>query len=116
MQTLCSTVGSLAEKWCYNLQLTGPVAQLVEQRIENPRVDGSIPSQATKIKRPTVLSWAFSFSRPQVGAGSGAILRVPCPSCIRAGNAPRISYSALSSHKTSANTDEVAHAERLMWQ
>ncbi len=25
----------------------GPVAQLVEQRIENPRVDGSIPSQAT---------------------------------------------------------------------
>ena len=29
--------------------LFGPVAQLVEQRIENPRVDGSIPSQATKI-------------------------------------------------------------------
>jgi hypothetical protein len=28
--------------------LFGPVAQLVEQRIENPRVDGSIPSQATK--------------------------------------------------------------------
>ena len=28
--------------------LEGPVAQLVEQRIENPRVDGSIPSQATK--------------------------------------------------------------------
>ena len=27
----------------------GPVAQLVEQRIENPRVDGSIPSQATKL-------------------------------------------------------------------
>jgi hypothetical protein len=32
--------------WCYNCGL-GPVAQLVEQRIENPRVDGSIPSQAT---------------------------------------------------------------------
>jgi hypothetical protein len=32
---------------CYNFGL-GPVAQLVEQRIENPRVDGSIPSQATK--------------------------------------------------------------------
>jgi hypothetical protein len=30
--------------------LFGPVAQLVEQRIENPRVDGSIPSQATKYK------------------------------------------------------------------
>jgi hypothetical protein len=28
----------------------GPVAQLVEQRIENPRVDGSIPSQATRIQ------------------------------------------------------------------
>ena len=25
----------------------GPVAQLVEQRIENPRVSGSIPLQAT---------------------------------------------------------------------
>ena len=28
--------------------LNGPVAQLVEQRIENPRVDSSILSQATK--------------------------------------------------------------------
>lgn len=27
---------------------TGQVAQLVEQRIENPRVGGSIPSLATK--------------------------------------------------------------------
>ena len=27
--------------------LQGPVAQLVEQRIENPRVTGSIPVQAT---------------------------------------------------------------------
>jgi hypothetical protein len=36
---------------CYNFRLTltvnGPVAQLVEQRIENPRVGGSIPPQAT---------------------------------------------------------------------
>ncbi len=31
----------------YTLFSRGPVAQLVEQRIENPRVDGSIPSQAT---------------------------------------------------------------------
>ncbi len=29
--------------------LQGPVAQLVEQRIENPRVTGSIPVQATKL-------------------------------------------------------------------
>mgnify|MGYP000019313220 FL=1 len=32
--------------------LNGPVAQLVEQRIENPRVDSSILSQATRIKNP----------------------------------------------------------------
>ena len=30
--------------------LSGPVAQLVEQRIENPRVSGSIPLQATIYK------------------------------------------------------------------
>ncbi len=30
--------------------LSGPVAQLVEQRIENPRVSGSIPLQATMYK------------------------------------------------------------------
>ena len=29
--------------------LLGPVAQLVEQRIENPRVTGSIPVQATNM-------------------------------------------------------------------
>ena len=29
--------------------LCGPVAQLVEQRIENPRVSGSIPLQATSL-------------------------------------------------------------------
>jgi hypothetical protein len=40
-----------SQKRCYNSKLTGPVAQLVEQRIENPRVDGSIPSQATKIAK-----------------------------------------------------------------
>ena len=36
---------------CWRLlqsRLSGPVAQLVEQRIENPRVSGSIPLQATK--------------------------------------------------------------------
>jgi hypothetical protein len=31
----------------------GSVAQLVEQRIENPRVGGSIPPRATKLKKPT---------------------------------------------------------------
>ena len=35
-------------KTCYTNERYGPVAQLVEQRIENPRVTGSIPVQATK--------------------------------------------------------------------
>jgi hypothetical protein len=33
----------------YNAPSLGQVAQLVEQRIENPRVGGSIPPLATKI-------------------------------------------------------------------
>ncbi len=37
----------------------GLVAQLVEQRIENPRVGGSIPPQATSIPKPTDLGWLF---------------------------------------------------------
>jgi hypothetical protein len=54
---------SNAKKFCYNARLAniygackrtkkyGRVAQLVEQRIENPRVTGSIPVPATnKIK------------------------------------------------------------------
>lgn len=39
--------------------MSGPVAQLVEQRIENPRVGGSIPPQATSqaltsVKNPAI--------------------------------------------------------------
>ena len=44
--------------------LIGQVAQLVEQRTENPRVGSSILPLATKIQRPTVLGWAFSFVLP----------------------------------------------------
>ena len=40
--------------------LEGPVAQLVEQRIENPRVDGSIPSQATNLN-PSISNVARVF-------------------------------------------------------
>ncbi len=43
---------------CYNARLAinfisrnGPIAQLVEQRIENPRVTGSIPVRATKYNK-----------------------------------------------------------------
>jgi hypothetical protein len=45
------------------LVLFGPVAQLVEQRIENPRVDGSIPSQATKHSESPAKSVGFFFER-----------------------------------------------------
>src|SRR5690349_24694284 len=44
----------------------GLVAQLVEQRIENPCVGGSIPPRATKniqAKTPTHAGWRFCFRR-----------------------------------------------------
>jgi hypothetical protein len=53
---------------CYNL-CHGPVAQLVEQRIENPRVDGSIPSQATSLKAPISDGWGFFLWRKRFGHG-----------------------------------------------
>ena len=47
----------------YNAASLGLVAQLVEQRIENPRVGGSIPPQATKIqaKSPVHVTGLFAF-------------------------------------------------------
>ena len=56
---------------------TGQVAQLVEQRTENPRVDGSIPSLATKFlvvqvlrPLPSSLGGGFcAFWSPRVGVG-----------------------------------------------
>jgi hypothetical protein len=39
----------------------GWVAQLVEQRIENPRVGGSIPPPATNYQKLTAM-WAFFMS------------------------------------------------------
>ena len=47
----------------YNAASLGLVAQLVEQRIENPRVGGSIPPQATKEFKHLAQSsdWAFCF-------------------------------------------------------
>ena len=52
--------GRKRKKYAYNcsfskfklLNSKGPVAQSVEQRIENPCVGGSIPSQATRFKAP----------------------------------------------------------------
>ena len=42
----------------------GQLAQLVEQRIENPRVRGSIPRLATRIRTPTTLGWGFFLGAP----------------------------------------------------
>ena len=42
--------GSPLGRLSYNLSLSGPVAQLVEQWIENPRVGSSILPQATKFQ------------------------------------------------------------------
>ena len=44
----------------------GQLAQLVEQRIENPCVRGSIPRLATKFKTPATCSWGFCISSPAV--------------------------------------------------
>lgn len=39
----------------FNTRLRGSIAQSVEQRIENPRVPGSIPGRATTISK----AWYF---------------------------------------------------------
>lgn len=61
----CEVTKHLHSSTCFAILFRlGLVAQSVEQRIENPCVGGSIPPRATKIQRPTVLSWAFSFVLP----------------------------------------------------
>ena len=57
----------------------GPVAQSVEQRIENPCVGGSIPPQATKVylaKKPThaVGFFVSGANSPRVRSISGLLL------------------------------------------
>jgi len=51
------------------LALPGQVAQLVEQRIENPRVGGSIPSLATKNKKTKSPAFASGFLLFQFAIG-----------------------------------------------
>ena len=46
---LAQVLGLPAMFFAILFALSGPVAQLVEQRIENPRVSGSIPLQATSL-------------------------------------------------------------------
>ena len=100
----------------YNAASLGLVAQLVEQRIENPRVGGSIPPQATTIQRPTVLGWAFSFADSARHAGFRAILRVPATPGTSDLIPPVRPCSALSSLETCANFFAVAHADGLVRQ
>jgi hypothetical protein len=45
----------------YNPPLLGQLAQLVEQRIENPRVRGSIPRLATRIQAASRDGGRFRF-------------------------------------------------------
>ena len=94
----------------------GQVAQLVEQRIENPRVGGSIPPLATKILRPTPLGWAFSFLFPANHAGTAPILRVPATPGTSGLVRPVCPCSALSSLETCTNLFAVAHADGVVRQ
>ena len=98
------------------IYVSGPVAQSVEQRIENPCVGGSIPSQATTIQRPTVLGWAFSFADSARHAGFRAILRVPATPGTSDLIRPVRPCSALSSLETCANFFAVAHADGVVHQ
>ena len=89
----------------------GSVAQLVEQRTENPCVGGSIPPRATNTQRLTVLGWAFSFARGPRHAGQRAVLRVPpLPRHGAEQGAVRFGI-ALCSLETFANRFAVAHAD-----
>ena len=63
--------------WC-----DGRVARerkiLTAYGIENPRVDGSIPSQATSLKAPISDGWGFFHSEPDIrrGGRSWRLLRL----------------------------------------
>ena len=52
---------------CYTLSVVGSVAQLVEQRIENPRVGGSIPPRATRFQAQPLSVGLFRFCFAPVG-------------------------------------------------
>ena len=90
--------------------LRGQVAQLVEQRTENPCVGSSILPLATSIRRPTLLGWAFPFLLPARHAGFAPIMRVPELCTVRTAGQPVWLSFALSSLKISTNSFAVARA------
>ena len=59
------------------LMLIGPNSELFGSNLHT-----------TKIQRPTVLSWAFSFLLPANHAGFAPILRVPGVGIVSAGRLP----------------------------
>jgi hypothetical protein len=72
--------GRVACSRCFN-PVTGQVAQSVEQRIENPRVDGSIPPLATNYPMPIVLSRHCCFWLVARPPRRGVDLQEPFLSC-----------------------------------
>ena len=56
----------------------GQVAQLVEQRTENPRVGGSIPPLATKCQRPPI-GGLLHLKQGEIAAEACSIYRVASP-------------------------------------
>jgi hypothetical protein len=89
----------------------GLVAQLVEQRIENPRVGGSIPPQATKHIRPTLIGRAFLFVKVPNYAGRTPFLRVP-PLFARAANPAPFASLLLSSISKPRQTARQQHTQK----
>ena len=59
--SICPFVFDEATMSRYNAGLLGQLAQLVEQRIENPRVRGSIPRLATRIFKHLAQSKRLGF-------------------------------------------------------
>ncbi len=76
------------KKLCYSRGLNGSVAQLVEQRIENPRVGSSILPQATRYTKKACYlnnSGLFSFW--------------PFTDCLQTGEMNKPQYGQVRAHK-----------------
>ena len=93
---------------------SGPVAQSVEQRTENPCVGGSIPPQATSIQSQLFSVGFVASGLSPRHAGIQAVLRVPR----RPWRAEKLPTStpfrfrfALCSQKIMENRVDLAHAE-----
>ena len=104
----------------YNARLLGQLAQLVEQRIENPRVRGSIPRLATIFKaQPFSVGLFHIWSFPKVCAVSvdfACAIGIDRLAAERLLTRPVGLFFALGSQKISENFVSRAHAETLSRQ